>query len=46
MRAEFLQDDLENVWFSYASNICYRKAGNKMGGVIDIEADEAKETQL
>ena len=43
MRAEFLQDDLENVWFSYASNICYRKLGSKIGGVIDDEAEEAQE---
>ena len=43
MRAEFLKDDLENVWFSYANNIYFRKGKGKMG-VVDDDAEQAQET--
>jgi hypothetical protein len=31
MKAEFLQDDNNNVWFTYASNIQYREMKDKLG---------------
>jgi len=31
MKAEFLQDDNGNVWFTYASNIQYREMLDKLG---------------
>ena len=47
MFAEFLKDDMKNVWFSYASRIQYRK-GIHSASLADIEGGMSNEqkTQL
>lgn len=39
MRAEFLQDDMDNIWFVHASNIQVRKSFQR--SALDALKDEA-----
>ncbi len=39
MRAEFLQDDMDNIWFVNASNIQVRKSFGR--NALDVLNDEA-----
>ena len=40
MRAEFLRDDCDNVWFSYAANIRYRECNSRVSWKENTDLDE------
>ena len=43
MTAEFLMDDVKNIWFSYAGRIKYRKSSHKMS-YAELEGDMHQDT--
>ena len=43
MSAEFLKDDLKNVWFSYANKIQYKRGKGHSYTMVDIEGSMTAE---